>query len=253
MGPPLLWLHGFTQTRSSAAGFRSILAEHRSILTVDLPGHGDAASVSGSLWEVAAMVAAIIEEPLDVGGYSMGGRVALHLALAHPDRVRRLVVLGATRGIEDDDERRARRERDNDLAERLLRIGAEEFLREWLAQPMFATLPADARELAARSRDAAGLARSLRDAGTGTQEWLGERLRSLRPAMLALAGERDTKFSAEATALATTVPRGRRVLVPGAGHAAHLERPDECAALIEAFLAEREEDDEKSAETELHT
>ena len=165
-GPPLLWLHGFTQTRSSAARFRSILAERRTILTLDLPGHGEAAALGGSLVEIADLVAGAVEEPVDLGGYSMGGRVALHVALAHPQTVRRLVVLGATRGISDPIERRTRRERDHALAQRVGRIGVEAFLTEWLAQPLFAGLPTDPLERASRSRDADGLARSLRDAGT---------------------------------------------------------------------------------------
>ncbi len=243
-GPPLLWLHGFTQTRSSAARFRSILAERRTILTVDLPGHGEAAALGGSLLEIADLVAGALEGPVDLGGYSMGGRVALHVALAHPHRVRRLIVLGATRGIADPIERHARRERDLALAERLGTLGAEAFLSEWLAQPLFAGLAPDPLERASRSRDAEGLARSLRDAGTGTQEWLGDRLAEVNAPTLALAGQRDAKFSLEARAIAESVARGRAELVPDAGHAAHLEQPAATARLVEGFLAQSEDDHE---------
>ena len=130
--------------------------------------------------------------------------------------------------------RAQRRESDERLARRIEEIGADAFLVEWLAQPLFATL-SDA-EVATRSRDAAGLAASLRLAGTGTQDWLAPRLAELSMPVLALAGSLDTKFSAEARAIARATPHGHVALVEGAGHAAHVERPAACAALVEDFL-----------------
>jgi 2-succinyl-6-hydroxy-2,4-cyclohexadiene-1-carboxylate synthase len=234
-GAPFAWLHGFTQTRSSAHEYRSILAGAREVWTLDLPGHGEAHAVRATLTETADLVAqALGEEPIDLGGYSFGARVALHVALAHPTRVRRLVVLGASRGIEDPSTRAQRRESDEQLARRIEQIGADAFLAEWLAQPLFATL-GDV-EAQTRSRDGAGLAASLRLAGTGTQAWLGPRLGELSMPILALAGSLDVKFTDEARAIAAATPRGLVALVEGAGHAAHLERPAECAALVEDFL-----------------
>ncbi len=237
-GPPLVWLHGFTQTRSSASRFRSILAATREVWTLDLPGHGDAHAVSGSLDETAQWVLdAIGTTPVDLGGYSFGGRVALHVALRAPSRVSRVVVIGATRGIEDPDERAARRRRDEALAAHLEEVGTDAFLEEWLAQPLFATLSPDDAERAARSRDPHGLANSLRRAGTGTQRWLDPLLGDVRAPLLALAGERDAKFRAEAHALADGVPHGECAVIARAGHAAHLEEPDATAAVLLSFLA----------------
>lgn len=235
-GPPLAWLHGFTQTRSSARQFRSILTGHHELLTVDLPGHGSAANLNGSLPEIALMVLdALPQEPIVLGGYSFGARVALHVALADPSRLRALVTLSASRGLPDAAQREERRRRDEALAAHLTDVGTEVFLSEWLSQPLFATLGPHA-ESDTRSHDATGLARSLRSAGTGTQEWLGERLAQLDVATLAMAGELDTKFVAEARAIADTLPRGTFAAIAGAGHAAHLEQPEEVARLIESFL-----------------
>ncbi len=231
-----MWLHGFTQTRASARQFRTILAGRHEILTLDLPGHGSAAALDGSLADIAAMVLdALPLEPLVLGGYSFGARVALHVALAQPERLSALITLGASRGIADEHERAQRRRRDEALAQHLGEIGTDAFLHEWLAQPLFATLGPRA-ETDERSRDAAGLARSLRHAGTGTQDWLGERLTTLEVSTLALAGERDTKFVSEARAIAAAVRHGRAAVIAGAGHAAHLEQPDLVAREIEAFL-----------------
>lgn len=237
-----MWLHGFTQTRDSAHQFLSILAGSREVWTLDLPGHGAAARVSTSLEGAADLVAEVLpDEPIDLAGYSLGARVALHVALRHPRRLRRLALLGATRGIADRTERAARRARDEALAQRILDIGAERFLDEWLAQPMFARLPVDPIERAARSRDAAGLADALRAMGTGTQEWLGARLGEVAVPTLALAGGLDERFAAEAAAIAAGVAAGAFDLVEGAGHAAHLERPGPCAARVARHLAGRDD------------
>jgi 2-succinyl-6-hydroxy-2,4-cyclohexadiene-1-carboxylate synthase len=222
-GPVLVWLHGFTQTRGSSHAFLSILAGTREVLTIDLPGHGRNAATSASLPETADLLAEVLPAtPFVLGGYSYGGRVALHFALAHRERLSGLVLLSATLGISDEQERRARRTRDDSLADHLEVVGADAFLGEWLAQPLFAALPSDPAERAARSTDARGLADSLRRSGTGTQRSLGD----------ALAGSNDAKFVTEAYRLHDALANSEVVLIEDAGHAAHLERPDEAAAAV---------------------
>ena len=219
-GPPLVWLHGFTQTMDSAHQFRTILAANHDVLTLDLPGHGHNHARSATLDETADLVAqSVPDETFVVAGYSFGARVALHVALRHPDRVRCLVTLGASRGIEDEAQRRERRRTDDALADRIEQIGTDAFLDEWLARDMFRTQAPDPLERAARSTD----------------DWLGPRLTSISAPTLALAGEYDEKFSVEAMAIARTVGRGSYEMVPGAHHAAHLERPELVAELITAF------------------
>jgi len=231
-----VWLHGFTQTKDSGHEFLSILAGTHEVLTIDLPGHGENAAVAASLDETADLLADVLPvEPFELGGYSYGGRLALHFALRHPERVKRLILLSATMGIRDTTERSIRRERDAALAARVEVTDIEDFLDEWLAQPMFAALPADPAERAARSRDAHGLAHSLRSSGTGTQEWLGERLAALSVPTLIVAGADDVKFVAEARRLREAIANSRLALVDHCGHAAHLERPTAVAELIEAF------------------
>ncbi len=237
-GTTLVWLHGFTQTRQSAHQFRTILAGSHELLVADLPGHGEASAVRATLNETADLLASSLPDgPVALGGYSMGARVALHVALRHRRRVSALVLLGASRGIEDEDERRARVYRDEALAERVETVGTEQFLDEWLAQPMFSTLPPDPLERRARSHDAAGLASSLRLCGTGTQEFLGPRLLSLTQPTLCLAGELDAKFLFEARAIAAGAPDAAGEVGPASQHAAHLEDPEGCAQLVSAFLA----------------
>jgi 2-succinyl-6-hydroxy-2,4-cyclohexadiene-1-carboxylate synthase len=208
-------------------------------MTLDLPGHGDAASISASLPEIAALVLdALPDEPLALGGYSFGGRVALHVALRAPARLNAVVVLGASRGIADLHERAERLARDEALARHLDDVGTAQFLEEWLTQPLFARL-GPRSEPESRSGDARGLADSLRRAGTGTQEWLGPQLVGLAVPTLAIAGDADAKFTAEARAIADTVVDGHFAAILDAGHAAHLEQPERTAEVIEGFLDTR--------------
>ncbi|MEI6710540.1 MAG: alpha/beta fold hydrolase [Actinomycetota bacterium] len=230
-GPLLVWLHGFTQTKHTAPEFRSILTERFEVLTVDLPGHGENAHIRANLPRAANLLADILpNEPFIIAGYSMGARIALHLALQHPHRINGVATIGATRGVEDAQARTERRSRDADLADHVRRVGSEVFLAEWLSQPMFANLPPEAPE--ARSRNAEGLALALEELGTGTQEWLGARLAEIVVPYIALAGTLDTKFATEAQALAEATREGTCWLIENALHPAHMERPDVTATLI---------------------
>jgi 2-succinyl-6-hydroxy-2,4-cyclohexadiene-1-carboxylate synthase len=238
-GEPVVLAHGFTQTLESWDPIAARLAARHRVVRVDLPGHGGSAAVRAGFAEAAALLGETGGAGVYVG-YSLGGRLCLRLALDRPDLVRALVLIGASPGIAEPSERAARRAFDEALAVRLERDGLEAFLERWLAQPLFATLPPERAGLKARlANTPAGLAASLRLHGTGTQEPLWERLGSLRPPALLVAGALDGKFAGLATRMAAAIGPGARVApVPGAGHAAHLERPDEVARLIEAFLAD---------------
>ena len=236
-GEPVVWLHGFTQTRHSAPEFLASLSQTNRVLTLDLPGHGDAADVAADLSGSAPLVLEAVEpESFHLAGYSFGGRVALHVALHSPKRVRRLVLVSATRGLVDPEERATRRRRDEELADHLLAVGTETFLDEWLRQPLFSG--SYDHDRVHRSRDAAGLAASLRLAGTGTQEFLGPRLGELTMPVLLLVGELDEKFRREGEELLRGLPDARLEVIPGAGHALPLEAPERCAEVVNEFLSE---------------
>jgi 2-succinyl-6-hydroxy-2,4-cyclohexadiene-1-carboxylate synthase len=239
-GPRIVLAHGFTQSGACWGRMPAMLADDFEIVLVDAPGHGGSSAVTAALPESGALVG-------DVGGtatylgYSMGGRMLLHLALARPAMVERLILIGATPGIEDDEERAARRVADERLADRIRRIGVERFVEEWLAQPMFTTLPHDEECLAARRNNTAdGLAASLRSCGTGAQRPLWDRLAELSMPVLLLTGGRDTKFTAIAQRMAGLIgANASHLLVPDAGHAAHLEQPHATARALREWLGSR--------------
>jgi len=231
--------HGFTQTALSWAHIETALAGRApglDTIAVDLPGHGTAGDVVTDLWGAADHLV----EHGGAGtyvGYSMGGRVALHAALAHSERVERLVLIGATAGIDDDDERDVRRQSDERLATHIEDVGVETFVDEWLTNPLFACLDDRSAMRTDRLRNsAAGLASSLRTCGTGTQDSLWERLGEIRCPTLVLVGERDAKFRDLGDRLATEIPRCQLVVVPDSGHSVHLEQPAATVAALVEFL-----------------
>lgn len=241
--PRLVLVHGFTQTgRSWAPLAPALAAGGLEVVAVDAPGHGGSSGVRADLWGGAEMLGAAGGRAI-YAGYSMGARLCLHLALARPELAAGLVLVGATAGIEDPDERAARRSADEALADTLDGPGAggeplRSFLDEWLSKPLFATLDSAAAGLEDRLRNsAAGLASSLRLAGTGTQEPLWDRLATLSMPTLVLAGALDAKFAALGQRIAGAIgPNARLGLVAGAGHAAHLERPGEVVEAVLAFV-----------------
>jgi 2-succinyl-6-hydroxy-2,4-cyclohexadiene-1-carboxylate synthase len=237
MAPPtLLLLHGFTQTGRSWDRTIAALGERYRALAPDLRGHGAAAGARPiSFAAVQEDVLALAPERFALAGYSMGGRIALALALAAPERVSRLSLVGASPGLADPAGRAARRAADDALAARIEREGIEAFAESWASLPLWAGQPpavAAAAHAERLAQSPSGLAAALRALGTGVMEPLWEHLPELSMPATLIAGERDAKFRPIAERMAAAIPRAALHVVPGAGHAVQLERPDAVAALL---------------------
>src|SRR5205085_6721705 len=175
---------------------------------------------------VQADVLALAPARFELAGYSMGGRIALSLALEAPERVARLTLVGASPGIADAGERRTRRAADEALAERIEGEGIEAFAAHWSSLPLWSGQPTDVAASANAERLAqspAGLAAALRGLGTGVMEPLWERLPQLAIPVVLIVGERDAKFRAIAERMADVLPHAEVHVVPEAGHAVQLE------------------------------
>jgi len=246
-GQRLVLVHGFTQTGRSWHGHAHDLQHHYEVVAVDLPDHGRSSDRHAkSLEDAAAMLAETCGRATYIG-YSLGGRVCLTLALEQPESVERLVLVGATPGISDPAERAARRVADEALADRLdppagspgpgLSLG--DFLDEWLSGPLFSHLSKDEADRPARaSNTPAGLARSLRSVGTGTQQPSYDRLGALSMPVLLIAGELDEKFAATAHTMAGAIGENATVaIVPGASHAVPFEAAGFFVATLSTWLA----------------
>ena len=175
-------------------------------------------------------------------GYSLGGRTALQLVTDHPEAVEALILEGASPGIAGDDERAARVRNDEAMAERIERDGVEAFVDTWERVPLFASqlsLQAGTRAAIRATRTAntaTGLANSLRGMGAGAQDPLLDRIVGITVPTLLIAGALDTKYVEIARDMARTMPDATMHAIEGAGHAAHLERPEAFQRPLLEFL-----------------
>jgi 2-succinyl-6-hydroxy-2,4-cyclohexadiene-1-carboxylate synthase len=225
--PPVLLIPGFMQPASAWEPVAGRLDEPTALL--DHREH----SFEGRLAEIAAA-----GEGALLAGYSLGGRLALRAALRDPDRYAGVVTVGATAGIEDPAARVARAEADDRLASWMEAAPIEDIVAIWERQPLFADQAEtliDAQRAGRLAQDPGELAQLLRTAGQGVLEPVWHELLTLRLPLLAIAGARDEGYTSAAQKIAATAPNGRVAVVADAGHAAHLQQPEEVAALIAAF------------------
>jgi 2-succinyl-6-hydroxy-2,4-cyclohexadiene-1-carboxylate synthase len=231
-------LHGFSGTRRAWDGVAALLNPERYLpLALDLPGHGAAADHPRPIGfeECVRAVLDAAPERFALCGYSLGGRVALHVALAAPERVSRLVLIGVNPGIEDRDERHERLASDERLAQRLEAEPFEDFIEGWRTQPLFAEDPPDVGELARtdqRRNDPLALAAAMRGLSTGAMTPLWDRLGELYMPVSLVVGERDAKFRALAERALALLRHGSLSVLSG-GHGLPLEDPSAVASLLE--------------------
>jgi 2-succinyl-6-hydroxy-2,4-cyclohexadiene-1-carboxylate synthase len=238
--PALVLLHGFTNSGASWQPVISGLGDRYRAIAPDIRGHATAtAHAPVTLDAVVGDIAALTPDRFTLVGYSQGGRIALHAALALPHRVSRLLLIGASPGLADEAEREQRRLADERLAEHIQAVSIEQFACEWAQTPILADVSAEVAATAHADRlrsTPAGLAAALRGLGTGALPSVWERLHELRMPVTLIAGERDAKFTALAHEMARRIPNATVTVIPDAGHAVHLERPE---AIVEALLAQR--------------
>lgn len=249
-GPPLVLLHGFTGSSQTWSPVSEMLVQHHHVVAIDIIGHGrsdapvtpDRYSFERVLHDLASIVNTLGIPRAAWLGYSMGGRLALGLALRHPHRVTSLILESASPGIADSTDRAARRAADDLLATRIEAQGIEAFVDAWERLPLWTsqqrlpTRPRAAQREIRLSNRAPGLAGSLRGMGAGTQPSLWDRLHEIDMPVYIIAGELDEKFSSIARNMHTAMPASQLEIVADAGHAVHLEQPTTYARLVTHFL-----------------
>ena len=251
---PAVLLHGFTGDVTTWADFVTHLAGDRPVWAVDLVGHGRSpAPEDPAEYTMPAVVASVAAAVRGAGvarahwlGYSMGGRVALQLALAESGLVASLALVGASPGIVDPGARAARVAEDGALADFIEREGLDAFVDRWSAHPLFATQAALGPGHLARMRTQRlrnrpeALARVLRGMGTGAMEPVVDRLGEIHAPVLLVAGALDEKFTHLAGQMGGRLPNSEVCIVAGAGHAVQIEAPGALAIAWEAFLRRSE-------------
>jgi len=249
-GSPLVLLHGFTGSSASWEEFNNLITGHCRTIAIDLPGHGRTISPNQpqrySIQAVSNDIVALLDT-LKIGysdllGYSMGGRLALYLALDKPTQFRSLILESASPGLDSIDLRHKRVQKDGLLANRIEANGVPAFVERWQRLPLFESQNNLARERQEGQRrqrlnnTAVGLANSLRGMGTGQQPSLWSELLSLLVPTLLIAGSLDLKYSDINRQMAQIMPDSKLKIISGAGHNVHLEMPEQFAKTVLAFL-----------------
>ena len=245
-GAAVLLLHGFMGAADDWNVIVAALSDTFRCIAVDLPGHGEAVDLPEEVYTVEGTTAALLAtlDALGVArchvvGYSMGGRLALYVALRHPERCGRLVLESASPGLRTEAERGERRKIDEDRARAVVEdLGR--FLEQWYRMPLFASLKDHPEVRAAmmerrRRNRPHEIARSLRGFGTGQQPSLWDELAHLAVPTLAVAGSRDRKFADLAFEMAVVGPPVMPLVVQ-TGHTVHAEQPTLFAALVRDFF-----------------
>jgi 2-succinyl-6-hydroxy-2,4-cyclohexadiene-1-carboxylate synthase len=249
-GPPLVLLHGFTGSTETWAPLRRGFEAGNRVIAVDLPGHGLSSSPVDperySLPRFAGDLALVLDhfdiESTALLGYSMGGRAALHFALANQGRVSSLVLESASAGIADPTMRPERSESDEELATFIESRGLSAFVDRWEMLPLWESqrsLPDVERSVLRSQRmknNPRGLANSLRGAGAARDPIDASQLERIDVRALLIAGALDTKYVGIARQLARTIPDARTAFVSDAGHAVHLEQPALFVDEVRRFL-----------------
>jgi 2-succinyl-6-hydroxy-2,4-cyclohexadiene-1-carboxylate synthase len=249
-GPSLLMLHGFTGSIAAWQGTPDRLSERFHVIAIDIIGHGGSSApdhaeryrIERAVEDLCTVLDRLGIERTAVLGYSMGGRVALHLARAQPDRVSALVLESASPGIADPEARCDRARIDERLATRIQRGGLESFVEYWESIPLFASQRVLPEEVRRRQRELrlrqspVGLANSLRGMGAGAMEPVTGHLTGYRMPVLYLAGEYDEKYREIGQDMVAEMPDARYQEIPGAGHTIHLEQPEAYVKAVTEFL-----------------
>ncbi len=245
-GLPLVLLHGFPLDHRMWAG-QVALAEAVRVIAPDLRGFGGSGgSTTTGIAALADDVAALLDAlrvtgPAVLCGLSMGGYVAQHVAVRHPEKVASLVLVD-TKLEADTPEARAARD---DLAAKVGRLG-QEIVADAMLPRLLAGSPA-ARGLPGRAATEAALRRMIIEqpvatiqaalAALGGRPDMTEAMRHVRVPTLLVVGAEDAITPPECLLRAEAImPCARLLVVPGAGHMTPLETPEVFNAAVLEFL-----------------
>jgi 2-succinyl-6-hydroxy-2,4-cyclohexadiene-1-carboxylate synthase len=235
---PFVLLHGFTGSPRSWQRVARLLPRDAVMFRPALLGHdGPGPSSVGpggfaaEIERLALLIRSAGLETAHLAGYSLGGRLALGLLLAHPELFSSATLIGAHPGLESPAERAERARSDARWRQLLEDDGIETFVDAWERQPLFASQQALPGDLLAEQRrerlahDPRGLARALALLGLSQMPAYGSELARIRVPVELVTGALDARFTDLAAGMRRQLGDARASVVPGTGHNVVLERP----------------------------
>jgi 2-succinyl-6-hydroxy-2,4-cyclohexadiene-1-carboxylate synthase len=224
------------------------LAEKFHCICVDLPGHGQTIATDDDIPGTAQCLVELLESlasdrPCHLFGYSLGGRIALYLALHYPQYWRKVVLESASAGLATLAAQQERQLQDQAIARKLRQphLDFAEFVDNWYQQPVFQGInahPNFSALIAQRLQNKPiALAQSLENAGLGSQPYLGQLLSNSQIPLLLMAGANDVKFVAINQAMAASCPTAELLIVPNCSHNIHWQHPQLWSQTLQAWFS----------------
>jgi len=240
--PYFILLHGFMGSSESFSALIPSLNRFCNPITIDLLGHGKTEGSEmhyrfASKEQTADVVKLISEQfkyPLFLHGYSMGGRLALQVALQRSDLIQGLVLESTTFGIENEQERQARQALDGQRADSILG-NFDQFIDEWKLLPIFENESEKAEEIQ-RGQNSLWMSNSLLGFGTGSMPCFKDQLHKLKMPVQLISGEKDQKFTNILGTMKKRIESSTLKVFEKANHRVHLDQPDDFVQTIEKFI-----------------
>jgi len=229
--PPLLLTHGFGATSEMWAANLAALTSDRQALTWDLRGHGrseapERITHDDCVADIAALLDVLDAPRAVLCGMSLGGYLSLLFRLRHPERVAALVLVDTGPGFRSDTAREEWNATALRTADALERDGLD-------------VLPQTAEHAQAHhANGATGVARAARGILTQRDGSVIASLPEIDVPTLVVVGADDAPFLGAADVMEARVPRAKKVVIAGAGHAANMDRPEEFNGAVRDFLEE---------------
>ena len=246
-GKILICLHGFSESTTT---WDNLKLKNRKIICLDWLGHGKSDQPDEQIYynfpNVISDLHEIIQkitnnEPFDLLGYSMGGRMALQYAIKHSERIDHLILESASSGLNSSEARENRIKSDENLAQKILQNGSEWFAEFWgnlalfNSQKSLSNLTKTQIYQRRASNSPHVLAATLRGTGQGKIPYVGNQIADLPLKILYISGSLDEKYRQIRQEFEQN-PNVHGIEIAQAGHNTHLEKPEEFSEIIEEFL-----------------
>lgn len=231
-GPVILLTHGYSATAQMWKGQIAPLSQSHKLVLWDMRGHGQSDypedqsqySEDATVGDMMALLDAVGAKTAVVGGLSLGGYMSLAFYRAHPERVSSLLIIDTGPGFKNDEAREGWNKYARETADRFEQQG-------------LAPLQSASRERStAAHRSAEGLVRAGRGMLTQRDDRVMRLLPEIKVPSLVIVGSEDKPFLNAADYMAAKIPGSRKVVIPGAGHAANIDRPDIFNREVVGFL-----------------
>jgi len=244
--PHLILFHGFMGSGEAFTPLLKDLSKFCNPITIDLKGHGkssgpekaDHYSTDQQVGELTSVISRLKFQSLFLYGYSMGGRLALQLALETPELFSGLILESTHCGIADPDLRKQRRKIDRVRAEQII-DDFSTFLEGWSQLPLFnakQSSDSDYYYQIMEQQHPPYLAASLRGFGAGNMPCVCDRLSSFELPVQLIAGSEDQKYVDKMSEIAQLLPSSTLDIVDGAAHRVHVDRPGDVTGILNSFI-----------------